>query len=46
MAPVRGCKIEIVNNKEKPFQFVVKHETRGPLFLSADDEKMMKSIFL
>jgi hypothetical protein len=42
MAPIRGCTIEIVNAKDKPFQFVAKHSSRGPLYLAAEDEKMMK----
>ena len=41
MVPVRGCTVEEVNNKEKKFQFVLKHETRSPLYMSADDAKMM-----
>lgn len=43
MVPVRGCTVELINNKEKNFQFVLKHETRDPLFMSADDEKIMKT---
>lgn len=42
MAPVRGCKVEVIATGEKPFMFVVKHEARSPLYLAADDEKMMK----
>lgn len=40
MVPVRGCTVEAIDNKEKNFQFVLKHETRSPLFMSAENEKM------
>lgn len=43
MVPVRGCTVEEIKNKEKNFQFVLKHETRSPLFMSAENEKMMKT---
>jgi curved DNA-binding protein CbpA len=43
MVPIRGCVVEEFKSKDKPFQFVLKHETRSPMYLSADDPKIMKT---
>lgn len=43
MVPVRGCTVEEFKAKDKNFQFVLKHETRNPLYMSADDAKLMKT---
>lgn len=45
MVPVRGCTIEAVANGEKPFSFIAKHESRPPLLMAAEDERMYKSKF-
>jgi hypothetical protein len=42
MVPIRGCTIEEVPNGEKPFSLIAKHDTRPPLLMAAEDEKMLK----
>lgn len=39
-APVRGCKIELDLKSDKKFGFVMSHETRKPLHMDAETEKI------
>ena len=40
--PVRGCTIEVAVENDKKFGFVMKHESRKPLHMAAETEKIMK----
>lgn len=39
-APVHGCKVSVDNNSEKKFGFVLTHETRKPLYMAAETDKL------
>ena len=41
--PVDGSKVEVIQHKEKQFCFSLKHDTRKPLYMHADNEKEMNA---
>ena len=41
---VSGCEVLPINQNEKKFGFVVKDANKSPLYLQADDAKMMNGI--
>lgn len=38
---IQGCKVEVVNHKDKKFAFAIKHSTKKPLMMAADDERTL-----
>lgn len=43
LTDVSGCEIVPVTETDKKFTFVIRHPVRNPLYLQADDAKMLNS---
>jgi hypothetical protein len=45
-APVRGCKITVDTKSDKKHGFVMTHDTRKPLYMAAESDKLMKGVII